>query len=378
VGKRFLIVHLVSNGDCLMMTAVARQIKQDNPGCHLTWAIGYKCKQVIENNPDIDHIWKVHYSEDENPYNEVWKRTRVEAEKKRQAGEFDEIIYSQIYPDNSLNFDGTTRSSTFRSIKFPVRDVTPIIRLHEFEIKRVEDFAKKYELKKYKHVVLCECAPGSGQSFMTATLMKELTELIAKEMDDAVFIISSHLKIESNNKRIIDGSQLSFRENAELSKYCNLLIGCSSGISWLLTSNWAKKINTVQFLASDDRPFAFASIAYDFKNWGLTTDHIIESDNNYKMEMKQIIISALSDFSLAKRNFDQEFKPSSKAIETFIYNINLPISLRSLALLIRCADNFFKRNSIKTNRVFLFFFVCKIKGMRALKFLHRKILFKKS
>ena len=58
MSKRVLIINLVHNGDCLMTTAVARQLKLDDPDCHITWAISYKCRQVIENNPDIDNIWE--------------------------------------------------------------------------------------------------------------------------------------------------------------------------------------------------------------------------------------------------------------------------------------------------------------------------------
>ena len=33
------LVQLDANGDCLYATTIARQIKQDYPGCHLTWWI---------------------------------------------------------------------------------------------------------------------------------------------------------------------------------------------------------------------------------------------------------------------------------------------------------------------------------------------------
>ena len=59
--ERILLVHLIANGDCLMATTVARQIKTDFPGSHLTWAIGYKCRHVIDNNPYVDEIWSVEY-----------------------------------------------------------------------------------------------------------------------------------------------------------------------------------------------------------------------------------------------------------------------------------------------------------------------------
>ena len=45
--KNILLVQLFSNGDCLYATTIARQIKQDYPGCKLTWAIASFCKDII-------------------------------------------------------------------------------------------------------------------------------------------------------------------------------------------------------------------------------------------------------------------------------------------------------------------------------------------
>jgi len=85
-GQRVLLVHLTSNGDCLMATTVARQIKNDYPGCHLTWAISRQCKQVIENNPFVDEIWSVEYEPYDHPHDDVWRRTKAEALRRQQSG----------------------------------------------------------------------------------------------------------------------------------------------------------------------------------------------------------------------------------------------------------------------------------------------------
>ena len=45
--KKIILVQLYSNGDCLYATAVARQIKQDFPGSHLTWAIAHFVKVLF-------------------------------------------------------------------------------------------------------------------------------------------------------------------------------------------------------------------------------------------------------------------------------------------------------------------------------------------
>ena len=54
--KKILLVQLFSNGDCLYATAVARQIKSDNPNCELTWAIANFCKDIINLNPFVDKV----------------------------------------------------------------------------------------------------------------------------------------------------------------------------------------------------------------------------------------------------------------------------------------------------------------------------------
>ena len=145
MAKKILIIHLMSLGDCLMVTAVARQIKHDHPGCRLTWAISQNCRQIIENNPFIDDIWEVQHEKSESPFADVWYKVKKEAEERKQAGEFDEIISTQIFPDNIYNFDGTTRSSTFRGYSGKISvPVTPIISLFDYEVECVKYFAVKY------------------------------------------------------------------------------------------------------------------------------------------------------------------------------------------------------------------------------------------
>ena len=355
-AKRFLIVHLAANGDCLMVTAIAKQIKFDHPDCHLTWAISYKCKQVIENNPFVDAIWEVSHDPKENliARNGFWTKLKQEAEVRKAKGEFDEIIYSQLQPDNVHHFDGTTRSSTFRAYPKPITiDVTPVMHLYEYEVEKVRDFANNHKLEGYKHVVLCECTPGSGQSAMNLPLMLQIAGNITKERADIIFIISTHLKIDASfGDRIIDASSLSYRENAELSKYCTLLVGCSSGISWLLTSNWAKKINTVQFLQNGDLPFSFASMVYDLSYWNLPTNHILETDAKEIELMEKIVLDAIIDFDIAKNNYSVVFKPKLLHLAKVVKYILSKQLLKGIGNSIFCVRISFKRNKLKPSAIF--------------------------
>lgn len=317
--RKYLIAMLSSNGDCVMVTTLANQLKHDEPTCHITWVIGYKCKQVIENNPHVDMIWEVQYDANEN----IWEKVKAEAALRKTNGEFDEIFYCPIFPDFRERFDGTTRSSTFRSFTRAINvPITPVMRLYGNEVENVKKFVETYGVLKYKHVILCECAPSSAQSFLNPEKMMEVAKLITKVRKDILFIFSTHLKLNIEHNQIIDASILSYRENAELSKYCSLLVGCSSGLTWLLTSDWAKKIPTVQFLnKSKEKPLNFASVKYDFNYYGLATDHIIESSNSHVYSMANIITGALDNFNVAKNEYDENLIPHDKMFRLYLTDI---------------------------------------------------------
>jgi hypothetical protein len=313
---RILLVHLVSNGDCLLATTVARQIKEDFPGCHLTWAISFKCKQVIENNPFVDDIWSIEYGPDELPIGDVWYRTKAQAEARLRKGELDKIFYTQLFPDNFNNFDGTTRTSIFRSYPGKITvPVQPVFRLFDREVERVSAFAARHTLDRYKHVVLFECAPGSNQSFLSPALAIRLAERVTTErtQKDTVFVISSHLPFQSTNPAVVDGSPLTYRENAALSRHCTLLLGGSSGLSWLTTSSDAKKLPTIQFMSRNVPWYSFASMIYDHEFFGLDTSHILETDVRNEDAIAEMIKR-----TLAQGSFDgiaqHTFAPSVEQI----------------------------------------------------------------
>ena len=55
-NARILLVRLSSIGDVLHTTAIAHQIKQYLPDCHLTWLVSPPAATLLENNPDIDRL----------------------------------------------------------------------------------------------------------------------------------------------------------------------------------------------------------------------------------------------------------------------------------------------------------------------------------
>lgn len=337
-SQRILLVHLISNGDCLMATTVARQIKKDFPGCHLTWAIGYKCRQVIENNPDVDEIWSVDYAPNEYASDVVWHRTKAKAEEQRRQGQFDRIFYTQIFPENFNLFDGTTRTSIFRSYPGKITvPVAPILHLRPEEVERVREFVQQHGLANYRHVVLFECVPASSQSALNLESAVRIAHRVARERADTAFVISSHLRFRTEHPAVVDGSAISFRENAELSKYCSLLLGCSSGITWLLTSSWAKKLPTIQFLSYPELWYSFASVIYDHQHWGLDTSHIVESDLRDEQAITVLVNQCLAQDSVAglPRSL---FLPSPAQILDLVRHVEEQIDVD------RVVANFVERN----------------------------------
>ena len=127
--RKFLIGQLGSYGDCLYATTIARQIKNDYPECHLTWAIGSMYRPILKENPFIDEIWEVSLADNNKMY-EAWQKFEKKAYERKDLGEFDEVFLTQINPNNFQNFDGTVRSSIYRGYPKPITvPVAPILRL---------------------------------------------------------------------------------------------------------------------------------------------------------------------------------------------------------------------------------------------------------
>jgi hypothetical protein len=140
---------------------------------------------------------------------------------------------------------------------------------------------------------LFECSPKSGQSFVTKEYALKVSKELIGCIPDACIIISTNDPFLSNNMRLIDGSNLSFRENAELGNYCTLLVGCSSGISWLCTSEWTKSLPMIQLLKG--KTCMFASFIHDHKHFGIPYNHIIERTECSEEELTDCIKIVLTD-----------------------------------------------------------------------------------
>jgi len=304
-APRILLGQLGANGDCLYATAVARQIKTDFPSCHLTWAVGSLFRHVLDGNPFIDAIWEIPLSSRIELEN-TWRRFAPEARARRERGEFDEVYLTQINPENYGNFDMTVRASIFRSYPRPITvPVAPVVRLREDEVDNATRFAARHGLDRYEHRILFECMAASSQSFLTPAFATEAAQLVLDRVPDTAFILSSTLPVTSTDPRIIDGSVMRFRENAEITRHCTLFIGGSSGLTWLATSDWAAPLPMIQLLSRETS--VYASVVHDAEYFGLPTEHILEMTDCTPRHLADCIVVTLTrNLAAARRVFHEQ------------------------------------------------------------------------
>ena len=283
-NAKILLVQLVSNGDCLFVTTLARQIKEvDYPGCHLTWMIGDRCAQVLVNNPHVDEVIQIPMHDD------FADRRRIPEFIEKLNRKFDKIIVTENVGENIKYFYGSFRMGYFRAYGKEVTvPVDPVICLLPEEVSNVSLFAQKYKLNEDNcYPILFECSPLSQQSKINIDIALKISKaILAKHSNVKIILSCKDLQNRDLPENVIDGSVLSWRENAELTKYCKLLIGCSSGITWINTSTWAAKIPMLQAITeSYGWSVTTASVEYDFMYWGLSTDELIELDDSDEFEI---------------------------------------------------------------------------------------------
>lgn len=315
--QKIILVQLYSNGDCLYATTVARQIKLDFPGCHLTWAIAAFCKSIIANNPYVDEVLAVNTV----AKNDVaaFRRFKKELYGRQKEGVYDKVFIVHNTDTNHAFYDGSIRSSILNAYPGPITvPVQPVLRLYPAEIENANQFVSEKELKNYKNVVLFEYAPQSGQSNITPDLALKVAEGIVAGKSTAV-ILSSANKINHPDKAIIDGSSLSLRETAALSHACTFLLGSSSGITWVTTSEAGKHLPMVQLLNANTT--WVNPISRDFERFHIPNNKVIELLDFDVAKIVNCVNLALEDFEAAKTKFSQPIPLHFKTTRSIVYNL---------------------------------------------------------
>ncbi len=312
-----LLVQLFSNGDCLYATTVAKQIKKDYPGCKLIWAIAGFCKSIIANNSYVDEIMEVNSV----PKNDVaaFRKLKKDIKRRHDAGEFDLVFVTHNMDTNQALYDGCIRSGILNAYPNPITvPLQPVLDLYEKEKDTVKQFASAHQLQIYKHVILFEFAPQSGQSKITKQSAISISEQLATDNTIAI-ILSSGNKIDHAAKNIIDGSVLTLRETAALTHHCSLLLGCSSGITWISTSGAAKQLPMIQILNPDTT--WVNPVSRDFERYGFDTSTLIEFTDVSENKIVACVKEAMSHFSHAKAIYNQQIPLQFKTSRKIVYNL---------------------------------------------------------
>ncbi len=311
---RILLVQLFSNGDCLYATAVARQIKQDYKHCHLTWAVSASCEALLQNNPFVDELLVVSSvsKNDERSFRRFLKE--VQADKS-----WNKVVVTHIMAANQANYDGCIRSTIMRGYRYPLSvDISPVLHLNDEERERIKQFCTDKRTSLYKNVILFEFAPQSGQAVISLEDALQIAERLIAIPQTAVILSSAH-KITHPDPAVIDGSELSLRETAGLTHYCTLLLGCSSGITWISTSSAARRLPMIQIL---DPEVKWANpVSRDFKRFGIDDTFLIELLEFQKEKVIECIRLALTDFSASKVQYHQTFPINFRTTRSIVYNL---------------------------------------------------------
>lgn len=289
---RILLGQLTSNGDCLYATTIARQIRQDYPDCHLTWAISSICRGVIENNPDVDEIWEVPMASWDQLV-PTWETFEKEAWIRVGCGDFDHAFLTQISPSNFRNYDGTIRPSLFRNYPKPITvPVETIIHLSAEERERAEEWVWTNDVDAYGNVIIFECSSKSGQSFVTPEFALEVSRSLIARKPDCCVILSTHIPLDTGSPQIIHGGGLGMRETAQLTHHADIFVGCGSGLTVVATSAAAKQnLPNVQILNRSTSHYA--SFKHDFDYFGKPSDHFIETTRTSPDEIARILMTVL-------------------------------------------------------------------------------------
>ena len=321
------MVQLYANGDCLYATAIARQIKQDFPGCHLTWMIADFCQGIVDGNPYIDEVLVTNAVKKNDI--KAYRRVKKTLTQEKEQGKWTEIFFTQTMDDNQALYDGTIRGMLFRSYPSTITvPVQPVLILNEHEKERVAAFASAHRLQDFKYVLLWEYAPQSGQSAFNFEFVMRVAQRITAAHGVCV-ILSSANKFEGTSS-IIDASTLTVRENAALTHYCSLLVGCSSGITWLSTSSAAKQLPMLQLL--DGYAYFRNAPSVDFARYNIPADELIELVE-FDEEKTFTVIKAMIDHGTAniKKDFNQPLPVQFRTTRKIVYNLLCYAQFKAIA-----------------------------------------------
>lgn len=223
----------------------------------------------------------------------MWKVFEREATRRLLRHEFDHALFSQIWPNNFQNYDGTVRPSLLRSYGKPITvPIENIVYLTDDEKERAERFAKEAGLMSFEQRIMFECSSKSGQSFVTPDLAQDIAERVYRVLPNATVIFSTNVPMALRHPNSRHAGAVSLRESAWLTRYCTLFVGSASGATVAATSTAASQLPMIQLLLG--RTSVYASFAHDFEYYGLPNDHILEMTDEDPDHIAECVVEVCS------------------------------------------------------------------------------------
>ncbi len=313
----WLLGQLDANGDCLYATAVARWIKRRHPAARLTWAISSRCRSLLDGNPDVDEVLEIPvYSGSMEHRLTAWKRLENEVVRTLTSGHpCDRVALTQIWPSNLRKYDGTIRSSIFRSFEAitgePVVSgdvasvpsiINPELNLNDAERGRSEEFLKSRGIDRFSHRIVFECSPLSGQSFVDAEFAIATAVKVVERLEDCCVILTTGVELGALPERVYSARELSVRENRALVEASTLFVGCGSGVTVVATT--VPQVPMIQVLSSSAS--VFASLLHDYEHFGNDSSRLIEMCDVRAGRLAQAILCVCRDgIEEARQRFER-------------------------------------------------------------------------
>lgn len=349
--NHYFIYQFAAFGDCLFATIVVKQLKYNNPKCEITWGISKRYASILKNNPYVDKVMEFEIDpKTASPYEFERHNSLINNLEKEFGSNF---IHLQLLNKHIHHLFTTLRYTVIKVFGGPITvSKNAVLYLDQKEKDNVKEFIFKNQINTYSTKILFECAPTSGQSNVDLKFALQVAEKITAKNKNVCIILSGAFTIEVNSTQIFNANSISYRENLELINYCDLLIGCGSGISWLTICESAKPIPMIQLLSS--KSDLFAGVHFDFEINNLDNSHILEMINFDVHKTVNSIETALEYGILdAKLKFHQEYKPS-------IFNLNNNVMKLvwlkfSLLELINYINSFLEENRVLKNEIKLNF-----------------------
>lgn len=75
-GKKIIVTFLMHLGDLVLTTPFLHALRQAAPGADITYLVDEKLKEIVEYNPNIDHVWTIDKKGKDNNLRALWAMSR--------------------------------------------------------------------------------------------------------------------------------------------------------------------------------------------------------------------------------------------------------------------------------------------------------------